>query len=290
MPIRTIAVFLLLALAMTAAAQQSPAPYRPWIGPDGQPLPFHSDAEVLDFLRTADVISEKNISNGVTVPRKVLLEKDGVRAHAVFRLLDKEDSASSINSLEVGFRDSYLFEPAAYELGILLGLENIPPAVLRKLHGTSGSIQLWVEKAISEDQRIKQQLVAPDALAWERQVHLVRAFDTLVANTDRTRNNLLVTTSDWKLWFIDHTRAFRIYSDSFSLKQLTRCDRAFLTRLRDLKASDVRARTREMLRPAQVSALMKRRDAIVQHFDKLIAERGESSVLIGSPAAAGATR
>ena len=285
-----VSVFLLLvSLAGGVSAQQSSAAYRAWIGPDGQPLPFHSDAEVLDFLRNAEVISEKDLSVGVTVPKKVLLEKDGVRANAVFRHLDKEDAPGQ-DSLEVHFRDSYLFEAAAYELSVALGLNQVPPTVLRKLHGTSGSLQMWVEKSVSEDKRVKQQLVAPDAAAWSGQIHTLRVFDALIENMDRNQGNLLVTPDDWKLWFIDHTRAFRLHDGLTNADHLTRCDRALFRRLQELNEADLRARTRDMLRPAQVRALLKRRDRIVRHFQQLIATRGEEAVLFDSHASSGEAR
>ena len=56
-----------------------------WTDADGKPLPFRSDEELLEFLRAAEVKSEERLSSGVTFPTKLLLEKDGVRAHAIFR-------------------------------------------------------------------------------------------------------------------------------------------------------------------------------------------------------------
>ena len=38
---------------------------------------------------------------------------------------------------------------------------------------------------------------------------LVRVFDQLIGNIDRNVGNLLIT-SDWRIWAIDHTRAFRL--------------------------------------------------------------------------------
>ena len=56
---------------------------RSWLGPDGNQLPFRNDSEILEFLRTAEVVSIKTIPTGVTKPQKVLLEKDGVRMNAL---------------------------------------------------------------------------------------------------------------------------------------------------------------------------------------------------------------
>ena len=40
-------------------------------------------------------------------------------------------------------------------------------------------------------------------------MQLVRLFDQLIYNIDRNIGNLMIT-NDWRIWAIDHTRAFRI--------------------------------------------------------------------------------
>ena len=66
-----------------AVAAPVPAAAMRWTDPDGKPLPFKTDEERLEFLRTAEVKKEKGLSTGITRPLKLLLEKDGVRASAV---------------------------------------------------------------------------------------------------------------------------------------------------------------------------------------------------------------
>ena len=60
--------------AGSAGAPGASANSRVWLDIDGNLLPFKTAEELLDFLRTAEVISEKQISTGVTLPRKVTLE------------------------------------------------------------------------------------------------------------------------------------------------------------------------------------------------------------------------
>jgi hypothetical protein len=283
---RVLPILLLSTLAWLAAASQvqpAPkvaAPYRAWTGPDGQPLPFQSDAEVLEFLRTAKVVSDKGIPRGVTAPHKLLLEKDGVRANSVFRRLDEQraDMVFAAGTREINFRDSYLFEPAAYELATLLGLDNVPPAIVRSIGGNTGSLQIWLEQAVPEDTRVKQKRVSPDPRRWVQYGHLMKVFDALIYNTDRNQGNLL-TTPDWKLWFIDHTRAFRLHTDFPPTIKLTQCDRRLLQRLTALDANTVRERLKPYLRKAEIAAVLKRRDRLVQYFNRLIAEQGEEQVL-----------
>ena len=102
------------------AGQSTPAPEGRYIGPDGGPLPFVSDEEVLDFLRTAEVVERTPSGAGINNPDKLLLERDGVRAHAVFR-----DVAVEMRRKRVGdrfyflFRDNYLHEIGAYVIAQL---------------------------------------------------------------------------------------------------------------------------------------------------------------------------
>jgi hypothetical protein len=69
-------------LPLPAAAQAGNAVVK-WIGPDGEPLQLTSHEQVCDFLRTAAVVSSAEIPTGISKPRKLLLEEDGVRLHAI---------------------------------------------------------------------------------------------------------------------------------------------------------------------------------------------------------------
>ncbi len=262
----------------------SAASSRVWLDVDGNPLPFKTDEELLEFLRTAAVTSEKEISTGVTLPRKLTLEKDGTRAHAIFRTIDQEKTYETFaeGAGERFFRDSYLFEPAAYEMSRLLGLDNVPPATLRKVAGRAGSVQIWVERAQTEETRAKRKLEPPDPIRWAKQAHVMNLFDQLVYNTDRTRNNILIT-PDWKIWMIDHTRAFRKIPTLLDDKKVKQCDRVTYEHLKALDETTVRERLKDYLRKDEISALMKRRDLIVKKIEGLIVEKGDGAVLF-SPA------
>ncbi len=268
------------AAAIGEARAAAPVVAMRWTDPDGKPLPFRSEDELLEFLRTADVKSEKQLSGGVTFPTKVLLEKDGIRADAIFRDVNEQRATPTFGGgrSELYFRDSYVFEPAAYELSLLLGLDNVPPATLRKLRGESGSVQIWVENAMTERTRVSDKVQPPDDQQWNKQLQVMNVFDALVYNTDRNRGNILIT-PDWKLWMIDHTRAFRrnpVLRDGVVLNQ---CERGMYQRLKTLDEAVVRERLEPYLSSFEMDALMKRRRLILERLDKLIAERGEEKVL-----------
>ena len=78
---------MLLAASAFAAPAGLGAPPQ-WLAADGEPLPFASEDEILDYLRSARVVERKRIDAGVNRPFKVTLERNGITAHAVFRTVD----------------------------------------------------------------------------------------------------------------------------------------------------------------------------------------------------------
>ena len=58
-----------------------------WLGPDLEPIPLSED-EILEFLRTAEIIERKRIKIGINGIDRLTLEKDGIRMHAGFRQVD----------------------------------------------------------------------------------------------------------------------------------------------------------------------------------------------------------
>jgi predicted Ser/Thr protein kinase len=103
-------------------------------------------------------------------------------------------------------------------------------------------------------------------------------FAELVYDTDRNQGNILIT-EDWKMWMIDFTRAFRLDRELQEPKNLTRCERKLLEKLRQLNGDELLEKTKPHLGKSEVKAVMARRDKIVAYFDKAVAERGEAAVL-----------
>lgn len=259
------------------------APVRVWIGPDGKPLPFKNDDEILEFLRTAKVVKLKDIPTGVAHPRKALLEKDGVQAEANFRDVheDKQMVKLGGGGTEMFFRDDYIFEPAAYELGRMLGMDNIPPAVLRTVQGTKGSLQIWVEGAMTSGDRIKNKVAPPDQNSYNLQLFNMHFFDALIYNTDRNPGNILID-KDWKVWFIDHTRAFRRQEDLWNPQYVGRVQRKLWEHLLALTPEEIKQHMEPYLRTYEIEALIKRREKLIALVKQRIAERGEENVLFDS--------
>jgi hypothetical protein len=257
---------------------------RVWSGPDGNPLPFQSDEEVLEFLRTAKVMSVRDVSRGITLPQRVLLEKGGVRAHAHFNYVDEQKPFAKMPTGEtvMNFRDSHVFQSAAYELARMLGLDNVPPVVLRRVGGRQGSLSIWIENTIMERERRAKKIEPPDAQKWSKQIYIMRVFDNLIMNTDRTQENMLID-KDWNLWMIDHTRAFRRDPTLIAPEGIVQCERSLWNKLQSLNADECRLRLKPYLKKSEIDGLLKRREKLVVWIQKLIQERGEDSVLYAYP-------
>ena len=279
----------LLLAALTLAA---PSPSAAFEGPssaaylasDGSSLPFVSDDEVLDFLRHARVVGVKELSSGSTKPLRLDLELDGVRARAVFRSVDRRRERLRMRDgrAYAVFYDRAASEVAAYRLSRLLGLGMVPPAVLREYDGRQGSLQLWVERARTEQQRRDEGEQAPEPVRWLHLRSVMRTFDALVANADRNTGNSLVD-EHWRLWMIDHTRAFQRPRGVPDLDAINHVPSEFLERLRRISAADLERELSPYLEAQQVSALEERRASLLAHVDRLIEERGRGAVVLDGP-------
>lgn len=154
----------------------------------------------------------------------------------------------------------------------------MPMYVERRWQGKTGAISWWVPVVMDEGERLKSGKSSPDAEDWNRQMYRMRVFAQLVYDADRNLTNVQIT-DNWKIWRIDFSRAFRLWPDLASTKDLARCDRHLLEKMRTLTEERIAEGTKPHLSKAEVRAVIARRDKIVAHYDQLIAEKGEASVL-----------
>lgn len=245
-----------------------------WLGADGEPLPFESHAEVLDFLKNAPVVKKKVLSSGSTEPWKVTLERGGIRANAIFRHVDINRDERSIRQ----FRDWYGFEVAAYEVDQLLNLGHVPPAAIRELEGQPGSIQLWVENANSETDRMESGGEIADMGKHRFQKFRMHIFDVLISNFDRNTGNQLID-GQGKLWFIDHTRSFRRLP-TLDREVVKVCERPLWERLQAIGPEQFEDRLSPYLDVTQLNAFEKRRIKLIERLQQRIDDLGEAAVII----------
>jgi len=255
-----------------------------WLGPDGEQLSFRSIEEIEEFLRTAEIVSRKRVGEGINNPLKVLLEKDGIQMYAVFRDVRVQTPKMKMNdgTIKHFFRDDARFECAAYELSKLLGLDTVPPAVERKIRGKKGTLQAWVENVTTQKALRKTTDVPPSGginrWRWIMQRQNIYIFDNLIYNEDRNLGNILIE-PDWKLWMIDHTRAFRRWKELLNPDQIHFAERSLWGKLQTLDVTLVRERLDKFLNPAEMNGLIERTGLLVDHIQKLIDERGPGAVL-----------
>jgi hypothetical protein len=238
-------------------------------------------AEMARFLETAPIVRRKSQSKGTTGVVRLTL-KDGALEHdAAFSDVDERLPVMHFANgrIELDFVDSYQFNIAAYRVAELVGLHDMMPVTVeREWNHRKGSLSWWLDVQMDEGERLRRKILPPNPLDWTRRKARMQVFTQLLADTDRNAGNILIA-HDWSLWMIDFTRAFRRSRRLSPDGTLAICDRQLLAALRALTIEDLRARTRPYLPPAEIEALMARRDLIVALFENRIAERGEAHVL-----------
>jgi hypothetical protein len=254
-----------------------------WLDIHGEPLPFQSDAEIEDFLRTAEVIDSTIVSEGITMPRRVVLSRDGISAHAIFKDVDVErhkvtERTYGRSHFYLDWRDSHLYDNAAYVIDRMLGINRVPPAVNRRIGGSSGTMIIWIEGTMTESERRKTGLQPPDLVAWNRQMQIMHIFNNLIARRDVNPGNTLID-ADWRVWFIDSTRAFGTVDDLLCAGSITSCERGLFESLQSLDPTKVRQELRSYLPKSEIDALLKRQKKIVAFLLDLIDQRGAEAVI-----------
>jgi len=237
--------------------------------------------EIETFLREARITGSRPIGKGVTKPWRLTLHLDGITHDAAFQSIDKQKDRMRFKSgrEEVLFRDYYGYNIAAYRLARLLGYDDlVPVSVERHWAGQVGALTWWIDKKWDEEERLKANISAPDQNEWEKQVYTARVFTALVEDTDRNLGNQLVT-EDFHIWLIDFSRAFRRARVLDKPAIMRKIDRRLHERLRTLTDAEIRLALKGYVEREAVDALLERRKAIVEHFAKLVVERGEDAVI-----------
>jgi hypothetical protein len=246
-----------------------------------QEEPQLTEEQKREFLVNAKVIKYRRINQGVTNPYQLTLSDGKITHDAHFQSVNERKSYKRLErGSEINFVDSYLYNIAAYELAKLLGLQDmVPVTVERKWGGNLGSIAWWLPVQMSEGERIKRKRHPPDIRAWNNSMYKLRVFAELIYDTDRSNPGNILIGKNWELYMVDFTRAFRLYYDLRSPENLVCCSRKLLEKLQALNGEELTAKVGEYLNSMEIEGIMKRRDKIVEYFERLIAEKGEHAVL-----------
>jgi hypothetical protein len=245
-----------------------------------QAVPPLSKAAMADFLRSGKITRTKDVANGVTNSRRLTLT-DGTLTHdAHLQTIDQAMTSFQGNrGTELNFRDTWKYNVAAYRLAEMLDLDYmVPISVERTVGGSTGAVTWWCDNVkFDEGKRVKDKVNPPDLPDWNNQMFILRVFDQLIYNTDRNLGNMLIT-NDWRIVMIDHTRAFRLMKQLQNPKNLVKCERGLLAKMKALDENQLFERTKGYLTREEVRGVIGRRDLIVQFFEK-----GGDAVLYDHP-------
>jgi hypothetical protein len=223
-----------------------------------------SDAQIEQFLRSAKIVRTKDAGKGVTGSIRATLS-DGTLTHdaQIQTIDDRRTMFDAPGAVEFNFQDSWKFNVAAYRLDRLIGLGMVPVTVSRMWKSSPAAFTWWIDDvAMDEGKRLKDKIQPPDTRRWNEQMQLVRVFDQLIYNVDRNGGNLLIGKT-WRVWAIDHTRAFRTDHNLKAAANITRCDRQVLAKLKGLTRESLHQAIGEFVSKDQIDGLLARRDKIV---------------------------
>jgi Calcineurin-like phosphoesterase len=228
-----------------------------------------SDSELEDFMRSADISNVVDIGTGITKPKRVTQQQNGVVNDAAFKYEDTHPGIESRTrwvSRSGNDSDRYGYDVAAYKLDRMLGLEMVPTAVIATVEGREGALSDWVENAINERDRLEQEMPFSGYCAQYEQYRLRFVFDILIHNVDRNLTNILWGKDDFMMRFIDHSLAFR--STERRPKQYKKVplqvSDLLRSRLVSLNEAQLGRELSPYLHPKQIEAIVARRDLILK--------------------------
>jgi hypothetical protein len=266
--VAVLAIALVLPLPVLTA--QTPAPAST-VGPAAVVIaPPAADADIERFLLEGKVGDTHGTKKGVTGAQRARLTSPMLTHDAQIQSIDEfKREFRTDRGVEFDFRDSWAFNVAAYKIDRLIGLNMVPVSVERKYRSTPSAFTWWLDDVLmDEGDRLKKKIEAPDRASWSRQTMMMRLFDQLISNVDRNMGNIIYT-RDWRLWPIDHTRAFRKNTELKTPAHVTRCDRGVFERLKALDRPTLKREVGKWLDDGQIKALLARRDEIVRKIEAL---------------------
>ena len=240
-----------------------------------------------EILLTAEIVRAEEIGEGVTKPWRLFLKHGDREIKAAWK-----NPSGKLH----GFLEGWQYEIAAYRLDKLLGTNMVPVAVEREFQGKPGALVLWVEDTKSLLYLVENKIRIPESVTEQtnKMKYLIRAWDCLVANDDRTQQNILYT-EDWRMIAFDHSRAFR--SSKEHMKRLMfgakgiktfdggqpvlfrRLPRWFVENVKGLTFDTIKTAVGPYLTDREIQAVIARRDLLLAEIAEMIKAQGEEAVL-----------
>ena len=240
----------------------------------------------LAFLKSAKVVGSRPIGKGITGALRLTLSDGQLTHDAAFQSVDEKSSLDDIRNGkrragELRFVDSYRYNIAAWEMSRLLALDAMmPPTIERQYQGKPGALSWWVDDVLMDEAERERTIAGPPAgqtVAMVRERQCMMVFAELLFDTDRNKGNVLYT-RDWRVIMLDFTRAFRIEMTLRRRMCSVMHRRTLLARLRALARRRSQA-WQVASHVGEINAVMAAPELIVEHFDRLVKQRGEGAVL-----------
>ncbi len=168
---------------------------------------------------------------------------------AVFEKLSKRDASRAI---------------AAYRLDRELGINMVPASLQRNIGKQQGVVMAWPHRPFSESVRQQSNIGRPNWCAQDSDFSLLAAFDALIGQTGRNADNLFYERGTLNIRITQNFKAFGTTTKLPQTAMQRVLPQAFRAPLESLNAENLTALLGDLLKPREIQALLKRRDAILQ--------------------------
>jgi hypothetical protein len=235
------------------------------------------DVEMEQFLNEAAVVARTEVSRAGLSAEIWELEGKGLKLRGVFKDVEQEPPSEGRTESR-----RYQHEVAAYELDRMLDIGLVPTVVAREVDGRRGALRPVAETALDlvslraaqdlegapPEQTIKAvaQAYGLGVAELKEQVIRARVFDGLIGNLGRTDVDKLFVPAEGRVALVDQDEAFGLSLD-LEVGLLDPCRpipadlRVYLMML---TADELQSRLGDYLNPAQIEAVLKRRDRVLE--------------------------
>lgn len=219
------------------------------------------------FLKKAKDVSIEKGRGRRTESWVVELDDGKIQGRGFFKLTNRDWSSPSGG-------DSYKYVLAGYELNKMLDLNLVPPTIERKIDRKKGSLMLFLESTISEEERRQKNLVPPDPVSFNKTLADIVIFEHLIffpsLCTQRDLRNILIQTEkNWKVWMVDLSDAFAPATRLITGCEITDCSDNLFQKMENLDRGGIRARLGQFLSDEEISALLARKDLLIKKVKEL---------------------
>jgi len=222
-----------------------------------------SDHQLERFLEKAEIKSRLSFEvEGVHLQVLELEQKD-MKLRALFG--DAQETAEQAAAEGRQSRRMYQHQVAAYKLDRQFGLDMVPVTVLRKVDGKKGGVQIWIQGALDLTgiQEYGGEAMLDDL---GPEIARARAFSALIGLQDRLDFGKLVLPIPRRVMIADNGVSFSENPNSEDLLEegCGPVGAAFLRSLGTLEAGKLKKALGGLLSAAQLDAILKRRDGILE--------------------------